>query len=61
MVGLRLSYGKLRGLVVVPAGASENQIKEAALGDEKVQAAIAGEQVAKVIVVPKKLVNIVVG
>src|ERR1035437_2356507 len=52
--------GKLRGLVVVPAGANELQIKEAALADEKVRAAIWGKQIVKVIVVPKKLVNIVV-
>ena len=52
--------GKLRGLVVVPAAATEDQIKEAALADEKVRAAIAGKQLVKVIVVPKKLVNIVV-
>ena len=52
--------GKLRGLVVVPAEASEDQIKQAALADEKVGAALAGNQVVKVIVVPKKLVNIVV-
>ena len=52
--------GKLRGLVVVPAGASGDQIKQAALADEKVRAAIAGKQVVNVIVVPKKLVNIVV-
>ncbi len=51
--------GKLRSVVVVPSGASEDQIKQAALADEKVRAAIAGKQVAKVIVVPKKLVNIV--
>ncbi|MGA8541693.1 MAG: class I tRNA ligase family protein, partial [Terriglobales bacterium] len=52
--------GKLRGLVVVPAAATEDQIKEAALVDQKVRAAIAGKQLAKIIVVPKKLVNIVV-
>ena len=52
--------GKLRGLVVVPAAATEDQIKQAALADDKVRAAIAGKQVVKVIVVPKKLVNIVV-
>jgi leucyl-tRNA synthetase len=52
--------GKLRGLVVVSAEASEDQIKQAALADEKARAAIAGKQVVKVIVVPKKLVNIVV-
>ena len=52
--------GKLRSVVVVPAAASEDQIQQAALADEKVRAAIAGKQVVKVIVVPKKLVNIVV-
>jgi leucyl-tRNA synthetase len=52
--------GKLRGLVVVPTAADEDQIKQAALADEKVCVAITGKQVVKVIVVPKKLVNIVV-
>jgi leucyl-tRNA synthetase len=52
--------GKLRGLVVVPAGATEDQIKQAALADQKVRAAIAGKQMVKIIAVPGKLVNIVV-
>ena len=52
--------GKLRGLVVVPAGATNDQVEQAALANEKVQAAIAGKQIVKKIVVPKKLVNIVV-
>jgi leucyl-tRNA synthetase len=52
--------GKLRGLVVVPANANEDQIKQAALTDEKVRTALAGKQVVKVIVVPKKLVSVVV-
>jgi leucyl-tRNA synthetase len=52
--------GKLRGLVVVPAGATNDQVERAALGDEKVKAAIAGKQIVKKIVVPGKLVNIVV-
>ncbi|MGA9986280.1 MAG: class I tRNA ligase family protein, partial [Terriglobales bacterium] len=52
--------GKLRNVVVVPAGATDDQTKQAALADEKVRAAIAGKQMVKVIVVPKKLVNIVV-
>ncbi len=51
--------GKLRGKVVVAASSTDDQVKAAALADEKVQAAIAGKQVAKVIVVPSKLVNIV--
>jgi leucyl-tRNA synthetase len=52
--------GKLRGRVVVPADASEDRVKQAALADEKVQAAIAGKDVVKVILVPKKMVNVVV-
>ena len=52
--------GKLRGKVVVPATASDDQVKAAALADEKVRAAIAGKEVVKVIVVPKKLANMVV-
>jgi leucyl-tRNA synthetase len=52
--------GKLRGLVVVAAGATNDQIEQAALANEKVKAAIAGKQIVKVIVVPGKLVNIVV-
>ncbi len=52
--------GKLRGLVVVPAGATNDQVEQAALADAKVKAAIAGKQIVKKIVVPKKLVNIVV-
>jgi leucyl-tRNA synthetase len=52
--------GKLRGRVVVPATAPDDDVKQAALADEKVQVAIAGKQVVKVIVVPGKLVNVVV-
>jgi len=52
--------GKLRSVVVVPAGATEEQIKQAALANDKVKAAIAGKQIVNKIVVPKKLVNIVV-
>jgi leucyl-tRNA synthetase len=52
--------GKLRGKIVVPADSDDATVRERALADEKVQAAIAGKQVLKVIVVPGKLVNIVV-
>jgi leucyl-tRNA synthetase len=53
--------GKLRGKVVVPAEASEDEIRAAALGDERVAKAIEGKTVRKVVIVPKRLVNIVVG
>ena len=52
--------GKLRGLVVVAAGATNDQVEQAALTNEKVKAVIAGKQIVKKIVVPGKLVNIVV-
>jgi leucyl-tRNA synthetase len=52
--------GKLRGRVTVPAESSEALIREHALADEKVKAALEGKHVAKVIVVPGKLVNVVV-
>jgi leucyl-tRNA synthetase len=52
--------GKLRSRIVVPADASESLIYERALADEKIQAAIAGKQIVKKILVPGKLVNLVV-
>ncbi len=52
--------GKLRSHVLVPAEASDDQIREAALNDEKVKAAIDDKKVVKVIVVKGKLINIVV-
>jgi leucyl-tRNA synthetase len=53
--------GKLRSRLNVPAGADEATIKELALADEKVKVFLEGVQVRKVILVPGKLVNIVVG
>jgi leucyl-tRNA synthetase len=52
--------GKLRGRIVVPADVAEDFVVERALGDEKVQSAIAGKQIVNKIFVPGKLVNIVV-
>jgi leucyl-tRNA synthetase len=52
--------GKVRGKVTVAADVDEEALKAAALKDEKVAAAIAGKQIKKTIVVPRKLVNIVV-
>jgi leucyl-tRNA synthetase len=52
--------GKLRGLILVPADSPEAVIRERALLAEKVQTAIAGKQIVKVIIVPGKLANIVV-
>ena len=52
--------GKLRSRLLVPAGANEEFVRERALADEKVRAAMNGKQVAKIILVPGKLVNIVI-
>ena len=52
--------GKVRSQLVMDPDSSEDDIKEAAFSDEKVQSYIAGKEPRKVIVVPKKLVNIVV-
>jgi leucyl-tRNA synthetase len=52
--------GKLRDRIQVSSDESDENVKEYALKDEKVQKFIAGKQVIKVISVPKKLVNIVV-
>jgi leucyl-tRNA synthetase len=52
--------GKLRSKIKAPNGAPAAALESAALSDEKVIAFIAGKPVAKVIVLPGKLVNIVV-
>jgi leucyl-tRNA synthetase len=52
--------GKLRSKIRVPADTDEATLKSLALADERVRSLIDGKQVRKVIVVPKKLVNIVV-
>jgi len=52
--------GKLRGLIVVPADASQKMIEERALAEDRVRATMDGKQVVKIVFVPGKLVNIVV-
>ncbi|MCA1634521.1 MAG: leucine--tRNA ligase [Acidobacteria bacterium] len=52
--------GKLRGRMLMSAAASEEQMRAAALADEKVRAWVEGKQVVKTIVIPGRLVNIVV-
>jgi leucyl-tRNA synthetase len=52
--------GKLRDKVLVPASISEVEAKELALGRERVKAYIDGKKLAKVIYVPRRVVNIVV-
>ena len=52
--------GKVRDRMKMSILATEEQMKTAALSNPKIQDRIAGKTVRKVIVVPKKLVNIVV-
>lgn len=52
--------GKLRGKITVPVDADQAAIQTAALADENVQRFMEGKPAKKVIVVPRKLVNIVV-
>ena len=52
--------GKIKARITVPADADDEAIKAVALADEKVNAAIAGKEIVKVLVVKGRLVNIVV-
>jgi leucyl-tRNA synthetase len=51
--------GKLRDRIKMPIAATEGELKAAALASPNIQARVAGKTVRNVIVVPKKLVNIV--
>ncbi|HVY86868.1 MAG TPA: class I tRNA ligase family protein, partial [Caulobacterales bacterium] len=53
--------GKRRGEIEVAKGAPEAEVREKALADTAVAAFLAGQTVRKVIVVPDRIVNIVVG
>jgi leucyl-tRNA synthetase len=53
--------GKLRSRINLPAGTPSEEIEAAALADTKVQPWIAGKKLKKVVVVPDRLANIVVG
>ncbi len=51
--------GKFRSRIVVPTDATDDQVRAAALADDKVIAALAGATPKKIIVVPGRTVNIV--
>src|SRR5436305_1489794 len=51
--------GKMRARLKVATDASEETLKAAALALSKIAEAIAGKEIRKVVIVPKKLVNIV--
>lgn len=52
--------GKVRSQILMDPDSNQEQIKEAALSDEKIVSYIEGKEIRKVIVVPKKLINIVI-
>jgi len=52
--------GKLRSRLLASPEVTEEQLRSAALNDEKVRNLIDGHEVVKVIVVPQRLVNVVV-
>jgi leucyl-tRNA synthetase len=52
--------GKLRDRITVPASITEAEAKEKALGSQKVKVHLKDKEIAKMIYVPGKLVNIVV-
>jgi leucyl-tRNA synthetase len=52
--------GKLRSKVVTSPEVSEDELRTAALADERVKALTEGREIVKVIVVPQRLVNIVI-
>ena len=51
--------GKLRSRVTLPKDSTDQQAREAALENGRVKSLIEGREIKKVIVVPKRLVNIV--
>jgi leucyl-tRNA synthetase len=51
--------GKVRSRLTVGVGTAEHRVKTLALADERVQPWLAGRQVARVVVVPGRLVNVV--
>jgi leucyl-tRNA synthetase len=52
--------GKLRSRLLASPHVTEEELRKAALDDEKIRALIDGHEVVKVIVVPQRLVNVVV-
>ncbi len=53
--------GKLRDKITVALEATNAELEALALANKKVQTAVAGKPIRKVVVVPKKLVNLVTG
>jgi leucyl-tRNA synthetase len=52
--------GKLRSRLITSPEVSEEELKTAALADERIRSLVEGHEVAKVVVVPRRLVNVVI-
>jgi leucyl-tRNA synthetase len=52
--------GKLRSRVIAAPDVSEEELRASALADERVRSLTEGREVVKVIVVPRRLVNVVI-
>ena len=52
--------GKVRSRIVVSTGASPDELETLALADERISQLTSGNQIRKVIVVPKKMINVVI-
>jgi len=52
--------GKLRSRLITSPEVSEEELKTAALADERIGSLIQGHEVVKVVVVPRRLVNVVI-
>jgi leucyl-tRNA synthetase len=53
--------GKVRGVISLPVGADETAVREAALAEPKVRSHMEGKAIKKVIFVPGKILNFIVG
>ena len=53
--------GKIRNRISVPVDMDEEQLRQMVLDDDTIKSAAEGKTVQRVIVVPRRLVNVVVG
>jgi len=53
--------GRVRSRLTVPASIGEAELQQMAIAHERIQEWLAGKTIRRVVVVPQKLINIVVG
>ena len=51
---------KMRTKIMLPSQVTEEQVKEIIFADEKLSTELAGKEIKKLIIVPKRLINIIV-